>query len=223
MLLTLLALAWAYPLRRVRLSHVPELVFRDNSYTITRRSESYPQLQKEHGRWWYDAVHTVRCRNLGFRGNDLLWTCTTDDLSPQYRISNPVVSCEGWDGPGDAYVVEGSCFLGFSVEKIPIRRSTTPPWAIPPARDDSLLQDIISWVLRALLITFVPGLFLMISLSSCCCHRRFPRYRARNLRPQVPTVSINMGLPPGSVDYDEDERRRRRDDRSGAVATTVVY
>lgn len=226
MLLALLALpnlVWAYPFRRVKLAYVPELLFQDHAYTTSRRSENYPQLRKEHGRWWYDKVHTVRCRNLGFHGNDLLWNCTTDDLSSQYRISDAVVSCEGWDGPGDAYVVDGSCFLNFSVEKVPGTHYSIPSRPLPPARDDSFLQDMLSWLLRVILVTLFPGLFLIAGIAFYCCRRPlWPHPRPRSSRSQIPAVNVNVGLPPGSIDYDDDNRRARRNGQSSTVATTVV-
>ncbi|KDN38401.1 hypothetical protein RSAG8_09495, partial [Rhizoctonia solani AG-8 WAC10335] len=46
------------------------------------------------------------------------WKCEAD-LPASLRFGKLQVSCEGWDRPGDPYVLKGSCGLTYSLARIP--------------------------------------------------------------------------------------------------------
>ena len=66
----------------------------------------------------YDAplhVHAVQCQKVGQGyGNDIQWKCEAD-LPIEYRLGETTVSCEGYDHSNDAYVLEGSCGLEYTL------------------------------------------------------------------------------------------------------------
>ena len=55
-------------------------------------------------------VSTVQCYNQGFNGRDYDWRCESQ-LDKSLKISEFVVSCEGYNNPDDPYVLVGSCGL----------------------------------------------------------------------------------------------------------------
>ncbi|KAK2460316.1 hypothetical protein APHAL10511_007705 [Amanita phalloides] len=61
----------------------------------------------------------VHCRRLpGGSGTDIDWKCEAD-LPDSLRFGQVQVSCEGWSGPGDPYVVKGSCSLEYRLVEVP--------------------------------------------------------------------------------------------------------
>ena len=50
----------------------------------------------------------VQCYNRGFDGLSVQWECKAE-MSVRYKFGRVEVSCEGFDRPGDPYVLPGSC------------------------------------------------------------------------------------------------------------------
>ncbi|KAK0394064.1 hypothetical protein QR680_000553 [Steinernema hermaphroditum] len=51
---------------------------------------------------------SVQCYKRGSDGIDVQWECKAD-IPKKYRFGQISVSCEGFDHPGDPYVLHGSC------------------------------------------------------------------------------------------------------------------
>ncbi len=54
----------------------------------------------------------VQCENQGSDGITIQWECKTD-MENAYRFGKIMVICEGYDYPGDQYVLVGSCGVIF--------------------------------------------------------------------------------------------------------------
>ena len=122
---------------RVLLSSIPSLTFYDGEVTRARRSAPVAQLAcDDSGRRLCRryAPDVVQCVNVApdESGRPPNWRCEAN-LPPAVRLGRVQVSCEGWDRPGDAYVLEGSCGLIYRL--LPASGGTRPP-ASPPHRGD---------------------------------------------------------------------------------------
>jgi len=60
----------------------------------------------------------VRCTNEGGEGTDIDWKCEAD-LPESLRFGRVEVSCEGWSGSGDPYILKGSCGLQYRLVRVP--------------------------------------------------------------------------------------------------------
>jgi len=101
---------------RVLLSDLTSLRFRAGRKTTSRIGEEYPQLQLLPGSApGAPPVSEVYCTNQGRDGSGIIWECTTNELPLLYSLGRTEVSCEGWNGPGDEYIVRGSCLLKYQV------------------------------------------------------------------------------------------------------------
>lgn len=60
-------------------------------------------------------VSEVYCTNQGRDSSGIIWECSTNELPILYVLGKAEVSCEGWDGPGDEYVVRDSCLLRYEI------------------------------------------------------------------------------------------------------------
>ena len=58
----------------------------------------------------------ITCENLGFIGSGLKWECRAY-LDKKYEFVEADVSCEGWSGPGDEFIVPGSCMVNYLIKK----------------------------------------------------------------------------------------------------------
>ncbi|KAF8349163.1 hypothetical protein F5887DRAFT_553632 [Amanita rubescens] len=103
---------------RVQLSKITALTFDKHSQAVGRRTK-VPQLVckgKPCDLYQPEAVH---CRRLsGGSGTDIDWKCEAD-LPDALRFGKVEVSCEGWSGPGDPFVVKGSCSLEYRLVEVP--------------------------------------------------------------------------------------------------------
>lgn len=89
------------------------LYFKDGTQTWSRREKRLPQLRcvgnSKHLCSTY-APEVVLCQHMG----DGAWKCEAD-LHKSVRLGAVDVSCEGWDGPGDDYILRGSCQLRYNL------------------------------------------------------------------------------------------------------------
>ncbi|KAK0394066.1 hypothetical protein QR680_000553 [Steinernema hermaphroditum] len=58
---------------------------------------------------------SVQCYKRGSDGIDVQWECKAD-IPKKYRFGQISVLCDGFDHPGDPYVLHGSCGLEYNLE-----------------------------------------------------------------------------------------------------------
>ncbi|KIJ66876.1 hypothetical protein HYDPIDRAFT_85754 [Hydnomerulius pinastri MD-312] len=92
---------------RIALESIPALTFYKNSLTAARRASPIAQLVCLGKACALYQPEVVRCKNIGGTGVDVDWKCEAD-LPASLRFGKVEVSCEGWSGPGDPYVMKGA-------------------------------------------------------------------------------------------------------------------
>ncbi|KAJ4477206.1 DUF1183-domain-containing protein [Lentinula aciculospora] len=103
---------------RVKLASIRALTFYKDAVTDARRTSPIPQLGcvgKPCKAYQPEVVH---CKNIGGTGLDVDWKCEAD-LPEALRFGKVMVSCEGWSGPGDPFVLKDSCSLEYRLVEIP--------------------------------------------------------------------------------------------------------
>jgi len=98
----------------VLLHEIKELNFVKGVNTLSRRETAIPQLECVGGsaKGTFEP-NIIRCVNVGHV--DPHWRCeATTDTSVQ--LGSVTVSCEGYTGPHDPYVLRGSCGLLYHLE-----------------------------------------------------------------------------------------------------------
>ncbi|EIW84354.1 DUF1183-domain-containing protein [Coniophora puteana RWD-64-598 SS2] len=103
---------------RVKLDGTSSLTFYQDALTTARRTSPIAQLVcigKPCALYQPEVVH---CKNIGGSGTDVDWKCEAD-LPSSLRFGKVEVGCEGWSGPGDAYVLKGSCSLEYHLVQLP--------------------------------------------------------------------------------------------------------
>ncbi|KAH7884305.1 hypothetical protein F5I97DRAFT_1888516 [Phlebopus sp. FC_14] len=103
---------------RIALETIPSLTFYKNALTAARRTSPIAQLVCAGNPCAVYQPEAVFCRNIGGSGVDVDWKCEAD-LPSSLRFGKVEVSCEGWSGPGDPYVMKGSCSLGYNLVQLP--------------------------------------------------------------------------------------------------------
>ncbi|KAI1786749.1 hypothetical protein LXA43DRAFT_975585 [Ganoderma leucocontextum] len=153
---------------RVALSQILSLSFYKDKQTLSRRGQPIPQLKCIGKPCSLYQPEAVRCTNLGGAGSDIDWRCEAD-LPESLRFGRVEVSCEGWDGPGDPYVLKGSCGLEYRLVQVPsgLRAGDDPSYPSRLSRWFSgAMDDPISF-LFILLWIFVLGIILYSAFKSC--------------------------------------------------------
>ncbi|OCH94863.1 DUF1183-domain-containing protein [Obba rivulosa] len=102
---------------RTALSRIKALTFYKDALTSSRRGQPIPQLECIGKPCRLYQPEAIRCVNLGGEGTDVDWKCEAD-LPEALRFGRVEVSCEGWDGPGDPYVLKGSCALQYRLVQV---------------------------------------------------------------------------------------------------------
>ena len=103
---------------RVALSQILSLSFYKDKPTLSRRGQPIPQLKCIGNPCRLYQPEAVRCTNLGGAGSDFDWRCEAD-LPDTLRFGRVEVSCEGWDRPGDPYVLKGALSYSGVLELYP--------------------------------------------------------------------------------------------------------
>ena len=104
---------------RVRLQEVTAITLKQGEFTTARRVASLPQLHCIAGGVGCEgdyAVPSVQCRNVGWDGIDVNWSCTTD-LPKGISFGLAEVNCEGYEYPEDPFVLAGSCQLRYNLQR----------------------------------------------------------------------------------------------------------
>lgn len=101
---------------RVRLQDIKVLTLRHGEMTTGRRSRPLKQLNcvggSAKGKF---NPSVVQCYNRGFDGTSVQWECKAD-MDTLYRFGDIQVACEGYDFPGDPYILTGSCGLEYTLQ-----------------------------------------------------------------------------------------------------------
>jgi len=103
---------------QVLLSEVQVLTFFRNRDTAARRTNPIPQLKCIGDHQLCQAKYlpsTVQCTNAGWDGADLQWRCE-GELDSDVAFDAFHVSCEGFQGPDDPFVLDGSCGLEYKLK-----------------------------------------------------------------------------------------------------------
>lgn len=99
---------------RIALASIPSLTLYKDEFTTGRRTRPVPQLVCDGAPCARYTPDVVRCTNAGGRGAHIDWTCRAE-LPDSMRLGRVEVSCEGFDAPGDPYVLEGTCISARAV------------------------------------------------------------------------------------------------------------
>lgn len=109
---------------RIALENIPAITFYKDSLTAARRTTPIAQLVCLGKPCATYQPEVVRCRNIGGSGVNVDWKASDRtlnyirpkvpcpqqceaDLPSSLRFGKVEVSCEGWSGPGDPYVMKG--------------------------------------------------------------------------------------------------------------------
>ena len=124
-------------LGRVELGRVTRLSVDRGAWTLARRTAPRRQLECVGGGCdMYEAmVARLEC-DRDVSGTE--WMCSAgrgSALPVGVTVTDVGVVCEGWDGPGDAYVLEGSCAVSYGLRGVPRTASARDPYVRREARD----------------------------------------------------------------------------------------
>ena len=114
---------------RIALARIPSLTFYKDSLTTSRRGSPISQLTCIGKPCRLYQPDVVRCTNSGGSGTDVDWKCEAD-LPESLRLGRVEVSCEGWDGPGDPYVLKGEHTLNVLTQSILTQGKARAGWSI---------------------------------------------------------------------------------------------
>ncbi|WVF70434.1 hypothetical protein IAT40_005224 [Kwoniella sp. CBS 6097] len=104
--------------KKVALKGIKSLTFYADQQTASRRTEPIPQLTCVGSACDLYQPEVVQCINMGDDGSGgVQWRCDTD-LPSSLRLGKIDVSCEGWSGPGDKNVLQGSCGLTYNLHRV---------------------------------------------------------------------------------------------------------
>ncbi|KIK63018.1 hypothetical protein GYMLUDRAFT_163862 [Collybiopsis luxurians FD-317 M1] len=185
---------------RVKLASINSLNFYQDELTAARRTSALPQLVcvgKPCRRYQPEVVH---CKNIGGTGIDVDWKASISknpgceaDLPEALRFGKVTVSCEGWSGPGDPYVLKDSCSLEYRLVEVPRDLRNEPNHHGAPPMDITTIIFTIIWVAVLLFICYS-------FLKSCLAGRSTSDSgTARNNRPGGGTPG-GSGWFPGNYD-----------------------
>ncbi|GAA5895695.1 hypothetical protein JCM8208_005302 [Rhodotorula glutinis] len=105
--------------QRVPLSSLTALTLHADRHTASRRTSPVPQLTCRGAPCRAYQPPVVQCTAVGSSGLGALeWKCDAD-LPRGVRFGAVEVGCEGWDGPGDEWVLRGSCGLEYELVRAP--------------------------------------------------------------------------------------------------------
>ncbi|KAF5367508.1 hypothetical protein D9758_003764 [Tetrapyrgos nigripes] len=177
---------------REKLSSIKALSFYQDELTKSRRTSPIPQLVCVGGPCKYFQPEGVRCKNIGGQGTDVDWKCEAD-LPEALRFGKVQVSCEGWSGPGDPFVLKDSCSLEYRLVEVP--RNLRNPDSDLPARKD---WDVFGTVFTIIWILVL--FFILYSFLKSCFEPRNHNASQDNRRPG----GSGSGWFPGTFDGGDD-------------------
>lgn len=106
---------------RVHMSDINAVTFTSGYRTRSRRGETYPQMQLD--RHTPRAIRraspsSIQCYQQAYNAfnGESHWECVAD-LPRGVKLGNFHISCEGYDYPGDEFVLDGSCAINYRLER----------------------------------------------------------------------------------------------------------
>jgi len=172
---------------RVKLADIPALTLYNDEPTLSRRGQPFPQLVCKGKPCNLFTPDVIRCVNVGGEGTNVDWKCETD-LPESLRLGRVQMSCEGWSGPGDSYVLKESCSLEYRLQEVPNVLKTSTSHVKSPASMSTL--DILFLCLCVAVLAGILYKFLL----SCYADNR----RGSTPRTPRPGPSSGSGWFPGS-------------------------
>ncbi|KAL4066893.1 DUF1183-domain-containing protein [Scleroderma citrinum] len=166
---------------RIALDSIPALTFYKNALTNARRTSPIAQLVCVGKPCSLYQPEVVRCTNIGGSGVGVDWKCEAD-LPSSLRFGKVEVSCEGWSGPGDPYVMKGSCALEYHLIQLPnsLRDDPSPTFNFAVPR---FFRDMDAFGMIFMFVWLVVLALLAFSFIDSC--------RRRRLRPTGNTHRVN--------------------------------
>jgi len=176
---------------RVALAKIPALTLYKDSTTLSRRNRPIPQLVCIGKACNLYMPEVVQCESIGGEGGEVDWKCEAD-LPESLRFGRVEVSCEGWSGPGDPYVLKGSCGLEYRLVQV------------PKALREDIYPYVPSWFQSIDMVNLIfmivwMGLLLLMAysiLKSCL------RPNSNSSRPPPPRNN-GSGWFPGAYHHDD--------------------
>jgi SOCE-associated regulatory factor of calcium homoeostasis len=114
---------------KIFLRSITALVFSENARVRSRHGGGHAQLAcvggSAAGFFWSTDVYPriVQCANIGWDGASVQWSCNAA-LTKDLVFGDTIVICEGYDFPGDQYVLRGSCRLEYTLNYASFRVSS---------------------------------------------------------------------------------------------------
>ncbi len=188
---------WRSPPDRIELASVPELEFVKDRKTVGRRSAPMDQVVVVGGNAkGTEYVPTyVKCTNLGLQmgGHAIKWQCTTE-LPNIYTIHRSDVSCEGYDKPGDEYILKGSCAVLLHLDTT--RKDAAPVKKTSPAVARFTVTPNPSGEAKGsamLVVFFILGILFIVL---CTCEAMWQSMTARPVHVRVVRARSPPTTPP---------------------------
>jgi len=157
---------------RIALASIPAITFYKDSLTTARRTAPITQLVCLGKPCATYQPEVVRCRNIGGSGINVDWKCEAD-LPSSLRFGKVEVSCEGWNGPGDPYVMKGSCSLEYHLAQLPHSlRDDSLNW--PSLGVSNFFSELDMSGILFMLVWFAVLAIILYSLVNSCLRRNYP-------------------------------------------------
>ena len=113
---------------KVFLGDVDSMTFQRGAMTTSGvRTSPIPQMSCVGGTGsGYSQAHPpmIQCYNRGSDGTDIQWECK-GELLEGFRFGSTMVACEGYSSPSDPYILEGSCGVEYTLDRIPNHSPTS--------------------------------------------------------------------------------------------------
>ncbi|GAA5958003.1 hypothetical protein JCM3765_006229 [Sporobolomyces pararoseus] len=186
---------------RIPMTSLTALTLHSDRKTTSRRHPPVPQLTCEGKLCRKYQPDVVQCIKVGEDGvGGLEWKCEAD-LPKGIRFGEVEVSCEGWDGSEDPFILKGSCGLNYRL--VPSSRSLEEdiggsrlPSSRSPQDFQSSLYNLIFFLLFGYFLLTLLRSFLFPALANL---RRFfsSRQPPRSFSNFWPGGGGGGGFPPG--------------------------
>ncbi|GBE88422.1 hypothetical protein SCP_1302370 [Sparassis crispa] len=180
---------------RVALARIPSLTFYKDAITLSRRDRPIPQLVCKGKACDLYQPEVVRCANIGGGGTEVDWKCEAD-LPESLRFGRVEVSCEGWSGPGDPYVLKGSCSLEYRLVQVPSALRTGEEPSFPSRWFRAASQDPLSTIFTIIWTAIL--LFILYSILKSCFSRPSSTSRPGGTTPRPSGGFPGSGWFPGA-------------------------
>lgn len=142
---------------RVLLRDVQSITATRGMMTRHRRVAAVPQMACTGSHCMHEPS-AIRCKNDGWDGRDVQWTCTAE-LPNSIRLDKAEVLCEGYDYPDDPYILAGSCGVEYSLKRV-----APPPQKVHEAVSYNETRDGI-WL--TVVCIFVLLLVMIVCIKTC--------------------------------------------------------